>query len=72
MYIHLLLLTCVPPLSFSQAWRDLTRQGESRAGDADVEQIDFIAAQKQPVLLQYIKVQTRAKCAWEPQCHTSW
>ena len=28
-YIHTLLLTCVPPTSFSQAWRDLFRQGKS-------------------------------------------
>ena len=33
-YVHLLLLACVPPLSFSQAWRDRTQKGQSRASDA--------------------------------------
>ena len=37
LYVYLPLLTCVPPLSFSQAWRDLTRTGESRAGDVNVD-----------------------------------
>ena len=30
LYVRLLLLTCVP---FSQAWRDLSQKGKSRAGD---------------------------------------
>ena len=29
-----LVIACVSPLSFSQAWRDLNPKGESRAGDA--------------------------------------
>ena len=36
LYVRVLLLTYVPPLSSSQAWRDLSRTGKSRAGDVFV------------------------------------
>ena len=40
--MHLILLTCVPPLSpFSQAWRDIARMGESRAGDAGSTNFEY-------------------------------
>ena len=40
MYTSFIADLCSPSLSFSQAWRDLTRQGESRAGDAGVQSKD--------------------------------
>ena len=36
LYVCFLLLTYVPPLSLSQAWRDLSRTGKSRAGDVNM------------------------------------